>query len=98
MRLHHVAMVCTSLENADLFCGEILGLEKIKTFTLPEDLADQIFEIAATCDMITYGDENLTIEVFLVGKTPDQQKGFGHFCLEVENRDDFLNKCEFAVN
>ena len=44
MRLHHVALVGRSLENADQFYEEIVGLKKIKTYTLNKGLAKQLFD------------------------------------------------------
>lgn len=93
MKLHHVGVVSGSQENADRFYHKILGLAKIKASLLSEDLAEAIFHVAQRCTVITYGNENMLVEVF-VPETPAENKApFVHLCLEVENREEFIRKC-----
>ena len=96
MKLHHVAKVSTSLENADLFYEGILGLRKIKVSKLTEDLSKQIFGVARECRMILYGNGTLAIEVFVLGFDPGKGPPFVHICLEVEDREEFLGRCQTA--
>ena len=96
MRLHHVACVCSSLENASRFYEGILGLKKIKTFTLNKELAEQIFDISLECEMITYGNDHVNIEIFVVPHVHKNKAGFGHFCLQVTDREELLTTCESA--
>ncbi|MBW1689890.1 MAG: VOC family protein [Deltaproteobacteria bacterium] len=58
MRLHHVGLVCSSQERADRFYEGILGLVKIKTSELTEDVTEQIFHTSHRCLMIFYGNES----------------------------------------
>jgi len=95
VKLHHVGCVCGSLENAARFYEDIVGLKKIKTSTLNKELAEQIFDISSECEMVTYGNENFNIEIFVVGAhVPKNIAGFGHFCLQVGDREEFLRNCE----
>ncbi len=101
MRFHHAAIVCTSQENADRFYEGILGLKKIKASMLNTDLAEQIFGRAHECQIILYGNEHLAIEVFITARAQGKDTLFEHICLEVENREEFLEKCHsngIAVN
>jgi catechol 2,3-dioxygenase-like lactoylglutathione lyase family enzyme len=60
---------------------------------LSEDLAEAIFHVAQRCTIITYGNENMLVEVF-VPETPAENKApFLHLCLEVEDREEFIRKC-----
>lgn len=93
MRLHHVAVVCSSQENADRFYGSILGLHKIKASLLSEDFAEAIFHIAQKCTVVAYGNENMVVEVFVPESPPENRAPFVHLCLEVENREEFARKC-----
>ena len=93
MRLHHVAVVCSSQENADRFYGKILGLHKIKASLLSEDFAEAIFHIAQKCTVVAYGNENMVVEVFVPESPPENRAPFVHLCLEVENREEFARKC-----
>ena len=94
MRLHHAAIICSSLENADRFYQEIVGLETIKTSTLDETLTEKIFGRAIECRVVLYGNENFAIEVFIIKKSQWENARFEHLCLEMEKREEFLVKCE----
>jgi catechol 2,3-dioxygenase-like lactoylglutathione lyase family enzyme len=94
MRLHHVGLVCSSQERADRFYEGILGLAKIKTSELPEDVTEQIFHSAQRCLMIFYGNDGFAVEVFVPEKLPVRKGTFEHFCLEVGERNAFLKTCK----
>jgi catechol 2,3-dioxygenase-like lactoylglutathione lyase family enzyme len=93
MRLHHVGLVCSSEEKADRFYNGILGLEKIKTSELTDDLAERIFNRAQGCRMILYGNDGIGLEVFVPEEGPMRNLTFEHICLEVPDRDTFLKTC-----
>lgn len=95
MKLSHTSAVCSSQENADRFYTGILGLAKTKEFSIDKDLTEKIFDIDCDCRIIVYSNENFAVEVFV----PDiklQKNGptFVHLCLEVEDREKFLELCE----
>jgi len=96
MRLHHAAVVCESLENADRFYEGVLELGKKKIQTLDAGLSEQIFGISSPCQMVLYGNDDIAIEVFIPPRTPQKTRGFGHLCLQVENRATFLEACGVA--
>ena len=93
MRLHHVGLVCSSQERADRFYEGILGLAKIKTSELTEDVMEQIFHTPQRCLMIFYGNNGLAVEVFVPEESPARKASFEHICLEVKEREAFLTKC-----
>ncbi|OPX38579.1 MAG: hypothetical protein B1H13_11080 [Desulfobacteraceae bacterium 4484_190.3] len=80
MKLHHVAVVCSSLKNADRFYGEILGLQQIDA-----DLE---------CQFILYENENFTIEVFIIPAAQQKITPIAHLCLEVDNKEKFAKNCQ----
>jgi catechol 2,3-dioxygenase-like lactoylglutathione lyase family enzyme len=94
MKLHHVAVTCRSQETADRFYEGILGLEKIKTMTLSEELTKQLFDTAQECQVMFYGNEDFAIEVFVPASAPVKNTAFVHLCLEVKNRERFVEKCQ----
>jgi len=94
MRLHHVGLVCSSEERADRFYGGVLGLAKIKTTELPEELTERIFHSAQRCLMISYEQEGLAVEVFVPDELTLRKGTFEHLCLEVKEREAFLKTCE----
>ena len=96
MRLHHIALVCRSEENAARFYEGILGLKKIKASTVEEGLVEKIFGTPRKCQIILYGNENFAVEVFLTDSTGERNSPFAHHCLEVQDRESFLLKCRSA--
>ena len=96
MKLHHVALICSSQENADRFFNGILGLEKIKTSTLQKTLSEQLFNVDREPEIILYGNEAYTVEVFVDSLTSGKNAPFAHLCLEVKDREEFLGRCRKA--
>jgi catechol 2,3-dioxygenase-like lactoylglutathione lyase family enzyme len=94
MRLHHVGLTCSSQENADRFYGGLLPLQKIKTTTLSEGLAGQIFDTAQECQIILYANETFAVEVFVPASPSGKRAPFVHLCLEVESREEFVERCQ----
>ena len=94
MRLHHVGLVCSSQERAGRFYEGILGLAKIKTAELPEEVTERIFHSAQRCLMILYEQDGLAVEVFVPEESPVRTGIFEHLCLEVREREAFLKTCE----
>jgi catechol 2,3-dioxygenase-like lactoylglutathione lyase family enzyme len=93
MKLNHVALVCSSEENANDFYGGILGLERMRTSVLPRDLAQRIFGIDRECQMLVYGNDGFTAEVFVGADLPRGEARFEHICLEVEDIEAFVAEC-----
>ena len=94
MRLNHVALVCSSEENANDFYGGILGLQRMRTSVLPKDLARQIFGMDRECQMLVYGNDRFTAEVFVAENLPGGEGSFEHVCLEVEDVEAFVAACK----
>ena len=94
MRLNHVALVCGSEQNADVFYKDVLGLRKIKSFVLSNDLAHRIFGIDREYRVLVYGNDRFTAEIFLAAHHPGPDNSLEHVCLEVEDREDFVKRCE----
>jgi len=96
MQLLHIALVSCSQENADAFYGGILGLKKIKTAELKSDLAQNLFGLDLECPLILYGNEDVAIEVFVSDRIPVKNSPVSHVCLQVEDRESFLDACRSA--
>lgn len=94
MNLHHFAVVCSSIENADTFYKDILGLEKRKDTTITPDLSEQIFGITNECRLLLYSNTDFAVEVFLTQGDRDRKPSFEHVCLLVEDKKSFTEKCQ----
>lgn len=93
MNLHHFAVVCSTIENADTFYKDILGLEKRKDTTISSDLSEQIFGIAAECRLLLYSNTDFAMEIFITQGRPGRKSSFEHICLLVEDKKSFIEKC-----
>jgi catechol 2,3-dioxygenase-like lactoylglutathione lyase family enzyme len=94
MRLHHAALVCRSRRSADRFYRDVLGLKTIKETALAEDFMNALFGMAISSELIKYGNEHITLEVFIPGTPPAPPSPLAHCCLAVEDRDAFIARCE----
>ncbi len=96
MRLVHAALVSRSLLNADRFFEQILGLQKVKQTTLPKDLTQKVFNRPLECRALVYSGSGFAIEVFVSDAVKPPTDPLEHLCLEIEDRDDFLERCRAA--
>jgi len=93
MFLNHVALVCSSEDNSDRFYQGVLGLEKTGSRVLPADLSRDIFKLDEEYRLINYEKGGVKFEIFVTGKTEVVEKGVSHVCIDVENREMFLQRC-----
>ena len=89
--LHHVALQCSDKQKAEIFFAEILGLTKVKSFTLSADLSGSIFGIQKSVEIEVYGDDATMFEVFI--DSTGQSRGYEHTCIEIPGREEFISRC-----
>jgi catechol 2,3-dioxygenase-like lactoylglutathione lyase family enzyme len=89
--LHHVALQCSDKEKAEIFFAKILGLAKVKDFTLTDDLSDSIFGIHNSVEIKVYEDGTTRFEVFI--DSTGKKTGYEHTCIEVENMKELISRC-----
>ncbi len=90
--VHHVAVECGSQELAERFFSLILGLPKVKSTLLSEEVAEEIFQIRKEVRFDFYENEGTRFEVF-VTDTP-VQSGFAHVCISVGDKNGFVSRCK----
>jgi len=96
LTFNHIAFPSRSFENADRFFTGILGLERVKVSSVEPGLALTLFGRAEPWDIVTYRGGNLSVEVFVSDAAPPPAPSIVHLCLEVENRQAFLDRCRSA--
>jgi len=94
MRLQHIALVCSSENECDRFYQEVLGLKKMESKKLPSELSKQIFNIDKECKILNYGDHEIKFEIFISENGCSVDKTMEHVCLEVHDRNLFIQKCD----
>ena len=86
MKIEHFAVSSNSEEDSDKFFIKLLGLKKLRSFVVSSDLMEQFFKVKKEHKVIRYGNEDVSIEVFI---TDDKSKAidkFTHMCLVIEDR------------
>ncbi len=94
MRVNHIGLVNNSKEAARTFYHTIMGLDEKYSFTLKEDETRQIFGMTTACDVLVFEKDGVKIEVFVPGKKVELNLGMSHFCLDVKDLPEVLQRCE----
>ncbi len=94
MWLNHVALVCSSEENSDRFYQDVFGLNKVSSKILSSALSKQIFDLDEEYPIINYGKGDLKFEIFISSRKDFVEKNLRHVCLEIEDRNAFIKRCE----
>ena len=92
MELKHVALVCRSEENADLFYRDLLGLRREERKILPRELAHRLFGLEEDLTVINYQGA-VHFEVFIRARGAEAVPPIPHVCLQVPDLDAFLDRC-----
>ncbi|NQU40936.1 MAG: hypothetical protein HQ523_13375 [Lentisphaerae bacterium] len=90
----HMGLACRLEANADRFFVGLLGLTKSEVKTLPATVSDGLFGVAEDLPMINYVGERVHFEVFIDAKRERSNDSIIHACLMVEDRDNFLSRCD----
>ncbi|MFW9898543.1 MAG: VOC family protein [Candidatus Thorarchaeota archaeon] len=91
MKIDHIAVASNSIEDSDRFFTELLGLKKIKTFSVSAELMEKFFRINKEFVFVRYQNDNLGVEVIITNDNSKSIDNFTHSCLIVDNRDEFVN-------
>lgn len=85
----HIAIAVSSKNEIKEFYSDILGMEQIRSFTLNQNLAKQIFEIDSEIPAYLLKNNNLYLEVFILNQ--NQHKNINHICFSTKNREELIN-------
>ena len=90
--LNHIGLEVTDKEKARIFFEEILGIPKVRSFTLSPELAYAIFGRREEVEIETFAKEEISFEVFITGERANPI--YAHTCLEVQNREEIMARCK----
>ena len=92
MKLEHIAInVVDELEIASFYI-DVLGMSKLKNFTISKGLSEQIFNIPKEAVVYLMQKEEIILEIFVTKK--QYKQGFRHICISVKNREELVKKAE----
>ncbi len=94
IKLNHIALRNRSVELADKFYHQLLGLEKIYQFNLEAELVNKIFGIKNDFFVIIYGNSNFRIELFIGPQEIPFTPTLNHLCIEVKDRNKLYEQAQ----
>ncbi len=86
MKIEHLAVSSNSEEDSDNFFIKLLGLKKLRSFVVSSDLMEQFFKVKKEHKVIRYGNEEVSVEVFITDDKSKVLDKFTHMCLVIEDR------------
>jgi len=90
MKLEHVALVITDPEEIENFYQNILGMTKLKNFTVDRALARRIFGIDKETPICLLQKNELLLELFI--RPVPYERGFQHICISIPDREGFVEQ------
>jgi hypothetical protein len=92
MKIEHIAVASNTENDSDEFFIKLLGLEKIRSFTVSADLMEKFFGIKKEQKIVRYEKDSLSFEVFITNDGSEVKDIFTHSCILIENRDELVDK------
>jgi len=86
LKIEHLAVSSNSEEDSYNFFIKLLGLKKLRSFVVSSDLMGQFFKVKEEHKVIRYGNEEVSIEVFITDDKSKVLDKFTHMCLVIEDR------------
>jgi len=86
LKIEHLAVSSNSEEDSDNFFIKLLGLKKLRSFVVASDLMEQFFKVKKEHKVIRYGNEEVSVEVFITDDKSKVLDKFTHMCLVIEDR------------
>jgi len=86
MKIEHIAVGSNSEEKADEFFINLLELKKLRDFAVPDDLMEEFFGVRKEQRIVRYGNDEVSIEVFITDDKNQALDRFTHTCLIIEDR------------
>ncbi len=93
MKIRHIGLMASSEPGADKFFGELLGLQKQESKSIPAALSQALFRVNADIKVIRYTGRDTDFEVFIHAPETSGTKSMEHVCLEIDDLPAFLQRC-----
>lgn len=87
-------MSSNSEQDAESFFSKFLGMKKTRVFEVEADLTEKFFGVYKKQKIIRFENSHIAVEVFINEEQTKHTDIFTHVCIEVEKRDQLLQKAE----
>lgn len=92
--LKHIAITVNDKNDIDTFYKDLLGFSKTRSFTLPENLSDELFGIKESVKVVLLHSKDISLEVFLSGRR--MEPAYNHICIAIQNRENIVGRAQSA--
>ena len=92
MKLEHIAVAVNSEKESDKFFISLLGMEKIRSFAVSDELMEQFFGKSKEYNFLKYEKDGLSVEVILTDDNSKAEDVFTHCCLLVDDPEALIEK------
>lgn len=90
--IEHIAVASNSEADSDKFFVELLGLKKVRSFSVSAEKMIEFFGVNQEQNFIRYDMDDLGVEVIITDDNSKSKDIFTHSCLIVEDRDKIVDK------
>ena len=94
VRLDHIAVSANTEEQADRFFGRLLGLQQVRSFSVPAGMMLALFGIERESRVLRYAGSGPDVEVFITGDDSRAADPYTHSCLLVPDREALCRRAE----
>ena len=92
MKIGHIAVSSRNVEDSDKFFIELLDMKKERDFVVSDDLMEAFFGVKKIQRIIRYGNENVSVEAFILEDNSKALDKFTHTCLIIGDREKLIEK------
>ena len=92
IKCNHIGIHCVGVKKTDLFFEKILGMPKVRDYIISSELSEKLFGVDKETIIHTFDNGKLRLEVFI--SESNNQKGYSHVSIEVEDIPSFLENCK----
>ena len=90
MKLEHIALMISDIEEVKNFYIDILEMKELKSFVLKNELAQEIFNMSNDTVAFLLQKDDVFFEIFVSDEKLKQ--GFNHICISVKDREKLVGK------
>ncbi|NVM18104.1 MAG: VOC family protein [Candidatus Lokiarchaeota archaeon] len=94
MRIEHIAVSSNTEEDSEDFFTKLLDMKRERTFLVSEDLTEQFFGVRKEQKIIRYGNDEMSVEVFITDDNSKKIDKFTHICLIIEDREKLIERAK----
>lgn len=92
--LKHIAITVNDKNDINTFYKDLLRFSETRSFTLPENLSDELFGVNGSTKVVMLHSDDINLEVFLSDRKIESV--YNHVCIGVQNREDIIERAQSA--